>query len=181
MNVRWDTLLQTPVQFRRVVCLTSESGGRISRDLASMVLVSETWVTHEPRTRKTRPTVKRLCADRQRMPGSWERSRLRRYRSSASTDPPEPNAPEGFLLSASHGMTNWNSRRQAGTGDPDPGARAETRVPKRAGPAGGNEAMSRTPMAERTLRGSQISGASKAPQKNFGLPRRSRGSNQRWW
>jgi len=31
-----------------------------------------------------------------------------------------------------------------------PGLALERRVPKRAGPAGGNEAMSRTPMAERT-------------------------------
>ena len=37
-----------------------------------------------------------------------------------------------------------------------PGLARLSRVPKRAGPAGGNEAMSRTPMAERTLRSSHI-------------------------
>ena len=64
-------------------------------------------------------------------------------------DPPEPDAPEGFLLSEA--VAHQNDPAQAGTGDPDPGARADTRVPKRAGPAGGNEAMSRTPMAERAF------------------------------
>jgi hypothetical protein len=53
---------------------------------------------------------------------------------------------------------------QAGTGDPDPGARAETRVPKRAGPVGGNEAMSRTPMTERAPWGSHQRRTIKAPR-----------------
>ncbi|GLR88620.1 hypothetical protein GCM10007857_53330 [Bradyrhizobium iriomotense] len=64
-----------------------------------------------------------------------------------------------------------------------PGLALEKRVPKRAGPAGGNEAMSRTPMAERTSQGFANGGASKAPQSIFskdGLPRRSR-LNRRWW
>jgi hypothetical protein len=67
-------------------------------------------------------------------------------------DPPEPAAPEGILFSEAQLIRNIPA--QAGTGDPDPGARAGRRVPKRAGPVGGNEAMSRIPMAGRTLKGS---------------------------
>ena len=65
------------------------------------------------------------------------------------TDPPEPAAPEGFLLPP-RGPTEtsrpWPERETR-----IPGLALERRVPKCAGPAGGNEAMSRTPMAERTL------------------------------
>ena len=72
----------------------------------------------------------------------------------------------GFFVVRSSARLILNfDRREAGTGDPGPGARAETRVPKRAGPAGGNEAMSRTPMAERTLSEFAIGGAP-APQKD---------------
>ena len=39
------------------------------------------------------------------------------------TDPPEPAAPEGFLLPAAAAQPNIPAI--AGTGDPDPGARAE--------------------------------------------------------
>src|SRR6266404_5124039 len=87
------------------------------------------------------------------MPGSWERSRVSGPDSPLHTNPPEPAAPEGFLLSEAR--LKRNSPAQAGTGDPDPGARAAMRVPKRAGPVGGNEAMSRTPMTGRTRMGSR--------------------------
>ena len=66
------------------------------------------------------------------------------------TDPPEPAAPEGFLLPAARPVRTsrpWPERETR-----IPGLALERRVPKRAGPAGGNEAMSRTPMAERTRR-----------------------------
>ena len=77
-----------------------------------------------------------------------------RGRQFVTTNPPEPAAPEGFLLPSEWFGAARNFPAQAGTGDPDPGARAGMRVPKRAGPAGGNEAMSRTPMAGRTSKGS---------------------------
>lgn len=63
------------------------------------------------------------------------------------TDPPEPAAPEGFLLPAARPIRtsrHWPERETR-----IPRLALERRVPKRAGPAGGNEAMSRTPMAER--------------------------------
>ena len=66
------------------------------------------------------------------------------------TDPPEFAAPEGFLLPAAR--PNQTSRQLPERETRIPGLALERRVPKRAGPAGGNEAMSRTPMAERTLR-----------------------------
>lgn len=64
------------------------------------------------------------------------------------TDPPEPAALEGFLLPAARRLRtsrHWPERETR-----IPGLALERRVPKCAGPAGGNEAMSRTPMAERT-------------------------------
>lgn len=64
------------------------------------------------------------------------------------TDPPEPAAPEGFLLSAARPIRT--SRLLPERETRIPGLALERRVPKCAGPAGGNEAMSRTPMAERT-------------------------------
>jgi hypothetical protein len=66
------------------------------------------------------------------------------------TDPPEPAAPEGFLLPAARPVRIPRHMPERETRIP--GLALERRVPKRAGPAGGNEAMSRTPMAERTLR-----------------------------
>lgn len=76
----------------------------------------------------------------------------------------------GFFVVRS--TARLNCPAQAGTGDPDPGARAETRVPKCAGPAGGNEAMSRTPMAERTPRSSQSAAHRQRREEIFqnGLP-----------
>jgi len=155
--------------------LTTSTSGRMSRALTS---------THDPekcvavfredhalskgfvnpdgsdddlRTRKTSRPVERRDADRSRMPGSlpgsWERSCLGEIGQSARHGPSRANRSGGFFLARSK-LSNCPAR--AGTGDPDPGARAIARVPKRAGPAGGNEAMSRTPMAERTLKGSQI-------------------------
>ncbi|PWE79181.1 hypothetical protein XF30_22960 [Bradyrhizobium sp. SUTN9-2] len=64
------------------------------------------------------------------------------------TDPPEPAAPEGFLLPAAR--PHRTSRQWPERGTRISGLALERRVPKCAGPAGGNEAMSRTPMAERT-------------------------------
>ena len=64
------------------------------------------------------------------------------------TDPPEPAAPEGFLLPAARPIRTSRHRPERETRIP--GLALERRVPKCAGPAGGNEAMSRTPMAERT-------------------------------
>src|SRR5262245_56868158 len=69
------------------------------------------------------------------------------------TDPPEPAAPEGFLLPAARPFRT--SRQSPERETRIPRLALERRVPKRAGPAGGNEAMSRTPMAERTPAGSQ--------------------------
>jgi len=66
------------------------------------------------------------------------------------TDPPEPAAPEGFLLPAAR--PNRTTRHRPERETRIPGLALRRRVPKCAGPAGGNEAMSRTPMAERTLR-----------------------------
>jgi hypothetical protein len=74
------------------------------------------------------------------MPGSWERSRVSDIDSSLDANPPEPAAPEGFLLSEAQAHFE-NIPAHAGTGDPDPGARARWRVPESAGPAGGNEAQ----------------------------------------
>jgi len=65
------------------------------------------------------------------------------------TDPPEPAAPEGFLLTAAR--PSRTSRQSPERETRISGLALERRVPKRAGPAGGNEARSRTPMAERTL------------------------------
>ena len=65
-------------------------------------------------------------------------------------DPPEPAAPEGFLLPAAR--PDRTSRQSPERETRISGLALRTRVPKRAGPAGGNEAMSRTPMAERTRR-----------------------------
>jgi hypothetical protein len=65
------------------------------------------------------------------------------------TDPPEPAAPEGFLLPSAR--PHRTSRQPPERETRISGLALEMRVPKCAGPAGGNEAMSRTPMAERTL------------------------------
>jgi len=64
------------------------------------------------------------------------------------TDPPEPAAPEGFLLPTArpHRTSRQSPERETRIS----GLALERRVPSCAGPAGGNEAMSRTPMAERT-------------------------------
>jgi hypothetical protein len=68
------------------------------------------------------------------------------------------------------------ARRHSRNGRPGSrGSRGDAR-PERAGPAGGNEAMSRTPMAEQTLSEFAIGGASAPQKKNSGLPRVSRGS-----
>jgi hypothetical protein len=76
----------------------------------------------------------------------------KRNRPSAYTDPPEPAAPEGFFLSEARLVRNIPA--QAGTGDPDPGARAaEARAQKR-GACRRERGASRIPMAERTLKGS---------------------------
>jgi hypothetical protein len=64
------------------------------------------------------------------------------------TDPPEPAAPEGFLLPTARPVRIPRHMPERETRIP--GLVLERRVPKCAGPAGGNEAMSRTPMAERT-------------------------------
>src|SRR5262249_53717643 len=49
-------------------------------------------------------------------------------------NPPEPAAPEVFVVrSPRTAHRKQIARPYAGTGDPDPGAHAETRVPKRAG------------------------------------------------
>jgi hypothetical protein len=64
------------------------------------------------------------------------------------TDPPEPAAPEGFLLPAARPVRTLRQSPERETRIP--GLAQSMRVPKCAGPAGGNEAMSRTPMAERT-------------------------------
>jgi hypothetical protein len=64
------------------------------------------------------------------------------------TDPPEPAAPEGFLLPAARPVRTPRHTPERETRIS--GLALERRVPKCAGPAGGNEAMSRTPMAERT-------------------------------
>ena len=70
---------------------------------------------------------------------------------------------------------------QAGTGDPDPGARAKTRVPKRAGPAGGNEAKAghrwQSELSlELATRGAPAQ-RRKIPIFEFGLPRRVKPGN----
>jgi hypothetical protein len=119
----------------------------MSRALANKSVCEKSGEPNDAiRARKLRTARERPPADRQRMPGLWERSRLNsEIDSPLITDPPEPDAPEGFLLSEASLKI---CPAKAGTGDPDPGARAATRVPKSAGPAGGNEAMSRTPMAE---------------------------------
>ena len=62
------------------------------------------------------------------------------------TDPPEPAAPEGFLLPSARPLEFPGHEPERETRIP--GLALERRVPKRAGPAG-NEAMSRIPMAER--------------------------------
>ena len=46
------------------------------------------------------PTVSQSAADQLCMPGSWGRSRLGAIDNPYITDPPEPAAPEGFLLPA---------------------------------------------------------------------------------
>jgi hypothetical protein len=82
------------------------------------------------------------------------------------TDPPEPDAPEGFLLSeASLNIARQKPERETRI----PGLALDERVPKCAGPAGGNEAMSRTPMAEQALRSLQIAACAKRRAKNFVL------------
>src|SRR5689334_13929381 len=83
----------------------------------------------------------------------------KRDRQSDLTDPPEPKAPEGFLFSVSQGSFEI-SRRKPERETRIPGLAPERRVPKRAGPVGGNEAMSRTPMTERTALAVRNSGAS---------------------
>jgi hypothetical protein len=65
------------------------------------------------------------------MRGSSERSRLGEIVKSAYPDPPEPASSGGFFVV-------WSTARsqfpvEAGTGDPDPGARASTRAPKARG------------------------------------------------
>jgi hypothetical protein len=75
---------------------------------------------------------------------------LRSEINSPFSDPPEPDAPEGFLLP---GASSRNARRKPERETRIPGLAQDMRVPKRAGPAGGNEAMSRTPMAERVPKG----------------------------
>jgi len=59
------------------------------------------------------------------------------------------------LLSAARAHTTRLSRRKPERETRIPGLVPEKRVPKSAGPVGGNEAMSRTPMTERTSRGPQ--------------------------
>src|SRR4051794_25141819 len=105
-------------------------------------------------------------APRQSIAHAWLLGAISHRRTDISpvaANPPEPAAPEGFLLSEA-GSHEQNIPARAGTGDPDPGARACWRVPKSAGPVGGNEAMSRT-LTERTLRSSQTCGAT-APRQD---------------
>jgi hypothetical protein len=82
------------------------------------------------------------------MPGSWERSRVGDIDSLLDANPPEPAAPEGFLLSEA--WLNRNSPAQAGTGDPDPGARAAEACAQERGACRRERGASRIPMAERT-------------------------------
>jgi hypothetical protein len=83
------------------------------------------------------------------MPGSWERFRIGcEIEQSADTDPPEPTLRRVFLLpGACFEIPGETPERETRI----PGLARERARPKRAGPAGGNEAMSRTPMAERAL------------------------------
>ena len=92
--------------------------------------------------------VEWLAANRRRMPGSWERSRLGDIDSLLDANPPEPAAPEGFLLSEAR--LNRNSPAQAGTGDPDPRARAAEARAQERGACRRERGASRIPMAERT-------------------------------
>jgi hypothetical protein len=55
----------------------------------------------------------------------------KRNRQSAHTDPPEPAAPEGILFSEARPFEIFSG--EAGTGDPDPGARAGMRAPEARG------------------------------------------------
>ena len=64
-------------------------------------------------------------------------------------DPPEPAAPEGFLLPAAR--PNRTIRQSPERETRISGLALERRVPKRAGPAGGNEAMSRAAECVRTV------------------------------
>ena len=82
------------------------------------------------------------------------------------TDPPEPNAPEGFLLSEAFFKI---ARRKPERETRIPGLALDERAPKCAGPAGGNEAMSRTPMAEQVLRDLQMAARGCAAQRIFFL------------
>jgi hypothetical protein len=113
---------------------------------------------HEPcdatPLRKTLPTAERLLAARRRMPGSWERSRVSDIVQSAFCGPSRASRSGGFFVfSEQHGSLR-TSRRKPERETRIPGLAPERRVPRSAGPAGGNEARSRTPMAERTPRGS---------------------------
>src|SRR5580704_16790083 len=56
----------------------------------------------------------------------------KRHRQSAHTDPPEPASSGGFFIFWSAALFAIPPAK-AGTGDPDPGARASTRVPEARG------------------------------------------------
>src|SRR5581483_871338 len=68
------------------------------RSCLSNGFVNPYGADNDLRTRKTSWLVERRDADRLRTPGSWERSCVSKIEQSADTDPPEPSAPEGFLL-----------------------------------------------------------------------------------
>ncbi|CCD89374.1 hypothetical protein BRAO285_620036 [Bradyrhizobium sp. ORS 285] len=87
--------------------------------------------------------LQRLRADGWRMPCSGERSCLRQDQQSVHTDPPEPAAPEGFLLPSRAGGTANYTKCPGHRPEREtriPGLAQVMRVPKSAGPVGGNEA-----------------------------------------
>jgi hypothetical protein len=72
------------------------------------------------------------------MRGSSERSRLGEIVKSAYPDPPEPASSGGFFVLWSTARSQFPA--EAGTGDPDPGARASTRAPEARGLPEGTKA-----------------------------------------
>ena len=82
--------------------------------------------------RKTRSAIEWLAANRWRMPGSWERSRLSEIDNPLTRTLPSQPLRRVFCF-PKHGSFEIPPAAEAGTGDPDLGARAGMRAPKARG------------------------------------------------
>jgi hypothetical protein len=174
--------------FETLFGLTFVIRRRISRVLREQRVREQHEPTDATRIRTTRPTVEWLAiewlaANRWRTPGSWERSRVSEIQSSVllRTLPSQPLR-RVFYFRKARLVSKYPGESRNGR----PGSRGSRRRGvwlKSAGPVGGNEAMSRIPMAGRTLKGSLKRRAvqSAATELIRSLVCRVSRLNRRWW